>query len=183
MPKADVIDMAARRDLINPSGSIHFAFDDVMTEEELNRRVRLITDLIYSLGGHLNDDRGECVELEATDQSAGATWEGGGDESSYTRATGDRKIDRAMSLEDILEYMDCEQPPGYKHIDCTPKAGFQIVYRGEGYDEFPIWQLQVDLKRQRVLAVLSADNEIPLKKKDLQQPRAVVIYHQVRPLK
>lgn len=174
--------MADHRELINPSGSIHFAFETVMTEQELNRRVRLVTDLIYMLGGMLTDDRGDCVSLEATDINSGTTWEGGGDEGAYTRRTGNSKVDNSLTLEQILEYMDCTQPPGYKYLACTPKAGFEIVYRGSDYDQFSIWQLHIDLKRTRVFAVLSAGKEIPLKKKDLEERDAVVIYHRVRPL-
>lgn len=181
--KAEVTNMADHRSFVLALGSVHFAFDGPITEAELDRRVRVITDTIYSLGGQLEDDRGNAVELRANDLTGGADWEGGGDEGKYTRRTGVTKIDTALALEQILEYMDCEVQTEEKYVICTPKDGYQIIYRGAGYDEFAIWQIHVDLKRQKVLEVLSADNSIPLKKKDLEQPQAVVIYHRIRPLK
>lgn len=176
---AEVFKMADHRTLINPSASIYFAFDDVMTEEELNRRIRILTDTVYSLGGHMDDDRGECVELEATDQGTGSTWEGGGDESKYARRTGSAKADKKLTLEDILQYFEPHDMGDY--IAHYNRPEMAVINSSDVYVGHPFEITQIHTtKKGRVLAVFYYDKEVSMKKKDFETGE-IEIMQRIRP--
>lgn len=172
MAKAEVINMADHRELINPMCTIGFAFETVLTEAELERRIQLISDLIYTLGGKLEDGRGEAVELTATDSGTGDDWEGGGSETKYARPRTDGK----MKLEEVLEYFTVSSDGSYRN-----RPEFVVMYTNDVFGGKPFEITQVYLnKRGGIKTAFSYDDEKPMTKRDFQDG-SIEILHRVRP--